>query len=265
MATMQEIIKKYNLKNLGGNDNFVNNKFDAREWSAPIIQEPRILKEYLDASGIVGSTIKEIALVGDYLSGLDGVWVSTFYYDYYGTDSEGIMHEIPADYAKTLEWLKNYTTVLSTYDIDKPVIIKTDKGAFEIDSVESSTVRISKDCIPQHMYAHNDNMRMSFDIRKIFAHLCGKKIIDYDIEREIDFGEADFTFTGSYGIKLSANQDFYIKSLKLILDNGQKLLFTNYFDWTNLSLLDKDNKNVIINGKQLESFLSIPIQKFKYK
>ena len=63
MATMQEIIQKYNLENLGGNDNFINDKFDAREWSAPIIQEPQVLKEYLDASGIVGSTIKEIAVV----------------------------------------------------------------------------------------------------------------------------------------------------------------------------------------------------------
>ena len=63
MATMQEIIQKYNLENIGGKDNFINDKFDAREWSAPIIQEPQVLKEYLDASGIVGSTIKEIAVV----------------------------------------------------------------------------------------------------------------------------------------------------------------------------------------------------------
>ena len=28
MATMQEIIKKYNLENLGGNDNFINDKFE---------------------------------------------------------------------------------------------------------------------------------------------------------------------------------------------------------------------------------------------
>lgn len=265
MQTMQEVIQKYKLKNLGGSDNFKNDEFDAIEWSAPIIQEPRILKEYLDASGIVGSTIKEIAIVGDNVSGLDGIWVSSLYYDEYHVDSDGIEHKIPADYIKTLEWLKDYTTILATYDIDTPVIIITDKGNFEIDSGESSTVRISKNCIPENMYAHDSKMKMSFDIRKLFANLQGKKIIGYDIERETDFYEADFTFTGSLGMKLPENQECYIKNFKLILDDGQKLLFTNDYDWIYLALLDKDDKNVIINGKQIESFLRIPIQEFKYK
>ena len=60
MANMQEIIQKYNLENLGGNDNFINDKFDAREWSAPIIQEPQVLKEYLDASGILVQLSKKL-------------------------------------------------------------------------------------------------------------------------------------------------------------------------------------------------------------
>lgn len=116
MATMQEIIKKYNLENLGSNDNFINDKFDAREWSAPIIQEPQVLKEYLDASGIVGSTIKEIAVV----------------------------HQNYHVYNRNIFYLKNgRSNNFYIKDILDPVIIITDKGCYEIDFSESSTVRLT--------------------------------------------------------------------------------------------------------------------------
>lgn len=165
MATMQEIIQKYNLKNLGGNNNFVNDKFNAREWSAPIIQEPHILKEYLDASGIVGSTIKEIAIVKDLFLGFTDIWCRALYYDFNLENNE---QNLPVDYNKTIEWLKKKDIKIETYDIDEPIIILTDKGTFEIDTSESSTVRISKNILPSTMYEPNNSLKISFNIRKIF-------------------------------------------------------------------------------------------------
>lgn len=206
MATMQEIIKKYNLENLGGNDNFVNDKFDAKEWSAPIIQEPHILKEYLDASGIVGSTIKEIAIVNAGLYSNTGIEL-------------------------------NYIDDTNFYidDLLQPIIIITDKGNFEIDFSESSTIFLSKDSIPKTMYANN----LDFDINKTFITLKGKKIIDFII-KEQDFLKADYDFTNSYDIGLDSRQKSYIKELIFIIENSKKLIFINDFDNGVLYLLDAD-------------------------
>lgn len=206
MATMQEIIKKYNLENLGGNDNFVNDKFDAKEWSAPIIQEPQVLKEYLDASGIVGSTIKEIAIVNTGLYSNTGIEL-------------------------------NYIDDTNFYidDLLQPIIIITDKGNFEIDFSESSTIFLSKDSIPKTMYTSN----LDFDINKTFISLKGKKIIDFII-KEQDFLKADYDFTNSYDIGLDSKQKSYIKELIFIIENNKKLIFINDFDNGVLYLLDAD-------------------------
>lgn len=213
MATMQEIIKKYNLKNLGGNDNFVNNKFDAREWSAPIIQEPRILKEYLDASGIVGSTIKEIAIV------------SQNYY-VYNTD---------------IFCLKNGRS--NNFYIDsilEPVIIITDKGCYEIDFSESSTVRLTKDCLNRCMYiSENNHYDNKLDFCKTFSILNQKQIIDFII-KEQDFYHAADDFTGSYSIGLDTTQESYIKELIFFTSDNRKLVFINDYDVGLLYLLDAD-------------------------
>ena len=67
MDHVEDVIKKYNFKNMGGHDNFTNCEYDAREWSAPIIQKPKELMEYLKAIGIIGTTIKDIASTEYYL------------------------------------------------------------------------------------------------------------------------------------------------------------------------------------------------------
>lgn len=213
MATMQDIIKKYNLENLGGSDNFDNNKFDARKWSAPIIQDPKILKEYLDASGIVGATIKEIAIVND---------------DMFGVNI------ITSNFISTDEFY-----IDGFYN---PIIIVTDKGNFEIDYSESSTVRISKNCLIHDMYASENLKKYKTqieDIRKIFMDLAGKQIVDFSINEQ-DFFHADCDFTCSYGIGLDSEQKSYIKELIFILNCGKKLVFINDFDDATLYLLDID-------------------------
>lgn len=170
MATMQEIIQKYNLQNLGGNDNFINDKFDAREWSAPIIQEPQVLKEYLVASGIVGSTIKEIAVV----------------------------HQNYHVYNRNIFYLENgRSNNFYIEDILYPVIIITDKGCYEIDFSESSTVRLTKDCLKRCMYDfENSFYEDKLDMRKTFSILNQKQIIGFTI-KEQDFDHAYDDFTGS--------------------------------------------------------------------
>lgn len=213
MATMQEIIQKYNLENLGGNDNFINDKFDAREWSAPIIQEPQVLKEYLDASGIVGSTIKEIAVV----------------------------HQNYHVYNRNIFYLENgRSNNFYIEDILDPVIIITDKGCYEIDFSESSTVRLTKDCLKRCMYDfENSFYEDKLDLHKTFSILNNKQIIGFTI-KEQDFEHADNDFTGSYGIGLDSVQKSYIKELIFFTNDNRKFVFINDFDDGVLYLLDAD-------------------------
>ena len=213
MQTMQEVIQKYKLKNLGGSDNFKNDEYDAIEWSAPIIQGPRILKEYLDASGIVGSTIKEIAIV----------------------------HQNYSVYDRDIFYLKNeINNNFCIQCILEPVVIITDKGCYEFDFSESSTVRLTKDCLKPCMYAFENNLEVEkLDLRKTFSSLNGKQIIKFAI-KEHDFDHADDDFTGSYGIRLDDGQESYIKELIFFTSDNRKLVFINDYDDGLLYLLDTD-------------------------
>ncbi|SHK52643.1 hypothetical protein SAMN05216582_106117 [Selenomonas ruminantium] len=159
-----------------------------------------------------------------------------------------------------MAWLNELKeTDLYFRDVLKPVIVMTDRGVFEIDFHESSSVRISKDCIPERYYNNSGNrFNRSFDLRKILALLNGDIINNISVEEQ-NFSDADFQFTGICNIVLDSKFSSYIKTFTLHLDSGRKIVFFSDFDNGGFYVLDKDDSLIKILTKDLNKYLKVPI------
>lgn len=255
-----EFIQKNKLKTLDGTDHF-SKLFCGSDWSAPFIQQPSILKEYVNIIGLVGAEIKEVAIVGNSIYNLGRINVSSLYPDRQvkAIRKGGRYEYYPWNLEETMKWLAEVKyTDLYISSIDEPVIFLTDRGAFEIDFSESSTVRMSKNCIPSQYYQSDIGSMYSFDVRKLFASLKGDSIKDVSVEEQT-FNEADFEFTNSYAIGLEEDMPSYIKTINLHLESERQIIFFSDFDWGGVYILDNDGHQIRIPTKDLNKYLRVPI------
>lgn len=200
MNTTEQFIKTYHIQTLGGSDDF-KKEFSEYDWSAPVIQNPDQLNEYIHRIGLIGAAIQEVTTVSP----------------------------------PCLLPPVNHDSL--TVEFDNVLVIITDRGAFEISYSESSSVCISKNRIPKRLYYKNENSSMD-NLQLLFSYLKGDSITDISIKSQ-SFDDADFEFTGSFGIYLEENLPAYIKEFRLLLKSKRQLAFTSYFDWGVLSLLDE--------------------------
>ncbi|WP_074816725.1 hypothetical protein [Selenomonas ruminantium] len=258
---VKDFISLNNLQTLGGTDTFDSKEFNGREWSAPFIQQPSVLKEFIKIIGLIDAEIKEIAIVEDSIGHLGNIHVSSLYPNMCvkRIKPSGEYEYEPWDYDEVIAWLNNKGYI--DYDIswiDTPVILLTDKGKFEIDFSESSSVRMSKDCIPEKYYQSDDSIKYSYDSRKLLACLKGDIIEDVSVE-ECSYSAADNDFTGSWGIYLEENLQSYISKFALHLQSGRKMVFYNDYDWGGIYLLDKKGERMKIATNDLNNYLKTPI------
>ena len=122
-----------------------------------------------------------------------------------------------------------------TFEFDNPIVLITTHGKFEIKYAESSSVRISKDCIPEKFYCNPEELAR-FHLQDLLSHLIGDKITGITVHEQT-IKTADFDFTGSCGIDLPDDLPSYIKEMQLRLESGRLLSFSSDFDWGIISLI----------------------------
>ena len=93
--------------------------FSPYKWPAPVIQQPTHLKEYVQLLGIFDAVIQDVAVV-----------------------------KYPCMFGPPSIWENSWSVELCN-----PIVLITTHGKFEIEYAESSSVRISKDCIPENFTA----------------------------------------------------------------------------------------------------------------
>mgnify|MGYP006939743482 CR=1 FL=1 len=209
MDKAEQFIQKHHIQTLGSKNNF-KEEFSGYQWSAPIIQQPDLLKEYVHLIGLIGATIQNMAVVA--------------YPNLFGTVDPDVW---------TLEW-------------DNVIVLMSDRGNFEITYSESSSFCISKNCIPKKFYCEDKSGDMNCIIR-LFSCLKGDTITNIST-KSTSFDNADNEFTGSWGIELKENLSSYLSECRLILKSGRQLAFTSDFDWGILSLYDKNNQLVRLDS-----------------
>lgn len=213
MDKIEQFIQEHHIQTLGGKDDF-KEEFSRYEWSAPILQQPSHLEEYVHLIGLIGATIQDITIV----------------------DNPGY-YSLSYEHRKEGFW---------TFELDNVLVLITDCGNFEIEYGESSSVRISKDCIPRKFYYQKINKRIA-ELKQLLSNLINDKIIGISID-STSFDRADDDFTGSCGIKLDKNLSAYIRECRLLLKSGRRLSFTSQYDDGIISLYDKDNQLVKLDS-----------------
>lgn len=220
-------------------------------WSGITIQHPDILKEYLDLTGIVGATILDITVPHDNLYLIDGI-SSWDLYPTTDTSSEMIAFQK----ADSRSWLEQKSFLpLQMKLCGDPIILITDRGTFEIDYSDSSTVFISKDGIPPKYYT--PVMSPVYDVKKVFAPFRNDTIINYQIIPE-DPLYAVIDFTNSYSVGISENQTAYIQKLILQLQSGRQIALYNDGDDGMIDLLDAAGSILHIPATSLLDYLHFP-------
>ena len=140
-------------------------------------------------------------------------------------------------------------------DMDTPITLVTDKGVFEFEFGEASTVTFAVDVLEDKPAPH-PHKKYEFDIKRILKATLGKKIVGYSIEKTC-WEEVSYKFTGSHGRSLDVKQEEYIKSFCFRFDDGCFLQFNAFYDYGEAYLLDKDMNLIYIPSSQLKDMMSL--------
>lgn len=260
----EDSISLTDLPTLGGHNEFINNKWDVYKWSAPYIQDPAVLEQYVYSLGLVGATLYEVAIVGDDLGDLGGIGgLSADLFYPHLTYSNGFERYEPTD----IDWVKKRLFSQHwafVFNQCQPVILLTDRGAFEIFYTDSSTVFMSKNTLPPSMYDSDERVMPSYDIRQAFRAVNMRKIIAFNIITQ-PLDDALAYFCGTYGIELPENQQGYIKEIQFILDNGLRLVMESEYDWGNIGFKSMKNKWLDFDRRQIEKLLKVGIYQWHPK
>ena len=231
---LEDVIKKYNIEE----DEIDYYSFDGfgpdKPWKHYVVQNPKALVEYIESLGIIGATITDIMLR---------------YGEIYDL---GTINRIYS--ALELEEFSCYQEpIILGIDVDTPITLVTDKGVFEFEFGDASTVTFAIDALNENPVAH-PHRQYEFDIKKIFKTILGKKIIGYTIETT-GWEEVANNFTGSHCRSLDDKQEEYIKSFCFKLDDGCVLKFNAFYDYGEVYLLDKDMNLIYIPSSQLKDMV----------
>ena len=189
-----------------------------------VLQKPYELRKYIEECGIIGAQVLDIKLC-----------FGTFHFRDFSLTCD-------IDELKEL----NCESLPIEIELDTPITIITDKGTFELDFVDASTVFFTNSGLMFDRAAFPE-VEDSIDITTLFSSIIGKKIVSYEIEE----GKEHSFFTWSYGLELDNNQDSYIWNLSLMLEDGKRLHLNADFDWCVLKLLDENREVVKIKVDKL--------------
>lgn len=123
-----------------------------------VLQAPYILKNYLEECGIIGAQVLDIKTC-----------FGTFdFKNYFTTLKEKLNKE--GDKSISIE-----------IELDTPITMKTDKGTFEFEFVDASTVFFTNSGL---MFDRPTfpGFEERIDIRTLFSSIIGQKIVGYEIE-----------------------------------------------------------------------------------
>ena len=118
MDQIKKFIMENNIQRLEDKVSLPKDEFSPYKWQAPVIQQPNHVKEYVKLIGMFDAVIQEIAVV-----------------------------EYPCMFGPPSIQKNSWT-----FEFDNPIVLITTHGNFEITFNESSSVRISKNSIPEKFY-----------------------------------------------------------------------------------------------------------------
>ena len=229
-----------------GNNQFVDNMYDADTWSAPILHMPEEVTQFLRNTSIAGRRIEHIYSIG------------------------------PA-YNMSLEWMQNFAIILSQQEgekdnfipplidfippetvfsrlilVDQPIIIQFDSGdRLEVLFAHGSEVRLSINKLPMDLTSPNGERNINTDI--MFSEVIGKTITGIQIGRRKSLPE---DWEPPHGEDWK-EQDALIAFLLFETSGEAGMAFEPYKETGRVFLVGKDRKIRPILFGQLKEILTL--------
>ncbi len=157
-----------------GKNQFKDNTFSSREWSAPYIADPDEIKMRIASFKLEGRTINSMRFIGlCYRHRRDLIEECAY----------AALKQMDADDWLRLSEYENIPPALPfdrSAEIDEPLLIRFGDGdVFEIETPEDPEFRFSMNCIPWDIRAGINHPNLDANI--IFSPCLGKKIIAVEV------------------------------------------------------------------------------------
>ncbi len=220
-------------------DNFENNIFSARVWSAPSFKCADEIKGELERLNLVGRKIKRMRMIGlSYFLTRD--WIESAAYEKLPHLSEE-ERQLCSEYkniAPDMEFVRS--TI-----IDEPFLIEFEDGdVFEIDTPMDPYYRFGMNHIPWYIGAYINEPNCDADV--LFSVCIGKRIEKVDV----DTYKADV-----HQITGEALNAMVVSRIVLWLEDKIGLCIQPYIDYCEVYCVDEEGKCLLITFEDLKKGL----------
>lgn len=227
-----------------GRDQFKDDTFSSREWSAPTMVSPEEIRERIDSFALCGRKIKRMKLIG---------------FSYYHTRDwveEAAYRQVEHLPEEERQRKSNYQTIDSDMqfyryaETDEPILIEFEDGAiFEIDTPQDPEFRMSMNCIPWWINAGTNQPNIEADI--LFSPCVGQIIKSVEVNTRII--EKDPMFFAPFDEP--PYQREVVSNVTLCLENGLSLQISPDIDYCEVACVDASNEWVKMNFSELKDAL----------
>ena len=228
-----------------GKNQFVNNTFDAREWSAPIMVSPAEIEDRITAMNLVGRKIESVRVMG----------LSFWHTEDWLEDSayNALPEEMPEEEKQRKSEYANISDELMLArfaHIDEPFLIKfTDGDVFEIDTPQTPEYQFSMNCIPWDIKTNTRTNNLDATI--LFAPFLNRKIVEVEITKE----QVDKDPMFHHEFDETGTTREIVTRIVLWLDNDLGVCISGWIDYCDVACINRDNEALPITFGELKTGL----------
>lgn len=228
-----------------GKNQFENNTFDSREWSAPIMVSPNEIEERIKAMNLVGRQIESVRVMGLSFWHTED-WLEDSAYNSLPEEMPEDEKQLKSDYANISDDL-----ILARFaHIDEPFLIKfTDGDVFEIDTPQTPEYRFSMNCIPWDIKTNTRTNNLDATI--LFAPFLNKKIVEVEITKE----HVDKDPMLHHEFDEAGTTREIVTRMVLWLDNDIGVCISGWIDYCDVACINRDDEALPITFGELKTGL----------
>lgn len=227
-----------------GKNNFKNDTFSSREWSAPTMVSPKEIRERIDGFALCGRKIKQLRMIG---------------HSYFHTREwieEAAYRQLAHLPEEERQRKSNYQEIdgglkLSRYaEIDEPLLIEFEDGdVFEIDTPQEPEFRMNMNSIPWWIDAGTN--QPNADANKVFSPCIGQEIVSIEIETYLS--DKDPMFGCEY--EEAPFQRELVSYIAFRLGNGNALRIGASIDYCDVMCVNENNECLDMDFSELKDAL----------
>ena len=228
-----------------GKNQFEDNVFHSREWSAPIMVSSSEIETRINSMNLVGRTIEKVRIIGlSYLHVEE--WLEESMYNSLPDEMPEEERQLRSNFINIADEL-----IFARFaHIDEPFLIKfSDGNIFEIDTPQTPEFRFSLNCIPWDI--KTNTRANNVDAEVLFDKVLGRKIVEVEVTKK--HTDIDPMFQHKFDEEGTIRE--IVTRVVLWLDNDIGICISGWFDYCDVACVDRQNEVLPITFGELKKAL----------